>query len=273
MPYFEHRGFRQYFEVEGSGPPLVWAHGLYMSADKDDAFFGLFPELRKHFTLLTFDARGHGRSGFTTDPQDYRFDQLATDLLELMTHVGFGRALMMGGSMGAMTSLTCALQAPERVRALSLLQPTCVGTDINSVGRVARTLLKVIERQGILAAADLMTSIGPWEEMSRREPERVHALRDSFATQSVEAIRACSQGVTGTPFFDVARLETLRGLHIPVLMFADLSDPSHPLNSALQLEAVLPQVRLLKAPENFYYFSHCDELLREVLEFFAQAPE
>ena len=272
MPYFEHRGFRHYFELEGQGPPLVWAHGLYMSSAKDDAFFGLFPALRKRFRLLTFDARGHGQSSHTTDPEDYRFDALATDLMELLDHVEFTRALFMGGSMGAMTSLACASQAPERVRALFMLQPTCVGEDVNSVGRVARTLLKVIDRQGIEAAASLMTSVGPWEQMSQREPERVAALRRSFASQSVEAIRACSAGVTMRPGFDAVRLEQLRQLNIPVMMLADLSDPSHPLSSALQLEAVLPDATLVRAPENFYFFSHCDELLARALAFFDAAP-
>lgn len=273
MPFFEHRGFRQYYEVRGEGPELVWAHGLYMSAAKDETFFGFLDDLSRHYKLLLFDARGHGRSSHTTDPADYTFDGLATDLLELLDHVGFSRCLFIGGSMGSITVLTLALLAPERVRAVVLFQPTCIGDDIPKVGRVARTLVKVIEREGLQSAAELVMGMGPWAKMAKVEPERVADLKASFAQQEVAAVKAASVGITLPPGYDRERLTQLKTLACPVLLIADPDDPAHPVTSAEQLHAVLPDSELVVAPTSFHFFRHRDELLFRLRQFLAVAPE
>lgn len=281
MSFLHHRGFEQHYTLRGEGPPLVWAHGLYMSAEKDEAFFGFFEALAATHRLLTFDARGHGHSSAAGPPADYTFDALATDLDGLIERVGLRRSptsheplslALVGGSMGSMTALTYALHHPERVRCLVLFQPTCVGEDVQSVGRIARVLLRTIDRQGMAKAAELFVSLGPWAELARHDPERVAQLRASFEQQNVEGIRAASEGVTHRPGFNSERLEQLRALQLPVLLIADPGDPSHPLHSAQQLAEVLPQARLLVAPENFYFFAHRDVLRDHILSFLAAFP-
>ncbi|MFM7201915.1 MAG: alpha/beta fold hydrolase [Myxococcota bacterium] len=282
MPFLHHRGFEQHHTLRGQGSPLVWAHGLYMSADKDEAFFGFFDALAAQHRLLTFDARGHGRSSATSSAHDYTFDALAADLDGLIEAVelrqssdgaGIQQPLaLVGGSMGGMTALTYAFHHPERVRRLVLFQPTCVGDDVVSVGRIARMLLRTIERQGMRKAAELFVSLGPWAELARHEPERVAQLQASFEQQNIEGIRAASEGVTTRDGFNPERLEQLRSLQLPVLLIADPSDPSHPLHSAEQLAAVLPQARLVVAPHNFYYFEHRTLLLDHILSFLASVP-
>ena len=61
MPYANNQGIRIYYEVEGSGPALVLAHGLGGSHE-DWLDMGWVEALGDRFQLIMVDARGHGRS-------------------------------------------------------------------------------------------------------------------------------------------------------------------------------------------------------------------
>jgi 3-oxoadipate enol-lactonase len=70
----------------GTGVPVVWGHGLTSStADEDEIgllHLGL-PEDR--YRLVRYDARGHGRSTGTRNPDDYGYEALSADQLALET--------------------------------------------------------------------------------------------------------------------------------------------------------------------------------------------
>jgi pimeloyl-ACP methyl ester carboxylesterase len=63
--------------------------------------------------VITFDARGHGRSDNATRPFRH-----TDDLADLLRHLGLRQVVLVGVSMGAMTALDTALEHPELVRAL-----------------------------------------------------------------------------------------------------------------------------------------------------------
>jgi pimeloyl-ACP methyl ester carboxylesterase len=100
----------------GSGPPLVNIQGV--------GVYGISPDplteiLQDHFTVLSFDNRGAGRS----QPAAVKLSvpQMARDTLALMDHIGWQSAHIMGHSLGGLISLELALRAKPRVRSLSLL--------------------------------------------------------------------------------------------------------------------------------------------------------
>lgn len=267
MPTHSRRGFTQHYDLSGSGPELVWCHGLYMSSAKDEAFFGFLPELSSGHRFLTFDARGHGRSDGAGGPEAYTLDALAQDLEALLEEVGFTQPILVGGSMGSITALTYAALHPDRVKGLVLIQPTVIGADVKGVSRVSRTLSRVIERDGLEAASHLLVSMPAWAELARICPDRVEGLRQGVAAQNPESIRNASLGVVSPGGWDEQRLETLRTLDIPVLIIADPGDPSHPRSSAEQLFARLPRAELVMAPWTFYYFQHTEALLAHIQRF------
>jgi 3-oxoadipate enol-lactonase len=104
-----------YYEVTGSGPPLLFAHGLggnHLSWWQQVAHFA------PRYTCVAFAHRGfapsdHLRDG--PDPADY-----ADDLAALIDHLGFVDVRLVGQSMGGWTVLEYALTHPERVKALVL---------------------------------------------------------------------------------------------------------------------------------------------------------
>jgi pimeloyl-ACP methyl ester carboxylesterase len=75
---------------------------------------------RRRMRVIALDQRGHGESEKLYEPEAYRRETLAGDVLALMDHLGVRRADVFGYSMGVRTALAVALAAPERVSNLIL---------------------------------------------------------------------------------------------------------------------------------------------------------
>ncbi len=124
MPHADVNGNRIYFEdTGGDGPPVILAHGFLMDADM---FVHQVSALRDRYRVITWDERGFGRTEYDGEPFTY-WDS-AADCLGLLDELGIERAVVGGMSQGGFLSLRVALTAPERVRALILLD-TQAGTE------------------------------------------------------------------------------------------------------------------------------------------------
>ena len=61
MPYADSNGYAIYYEIEGSGPPLLLHHGLTMSID-DWRDIGYVEQLQNRYKLILMSPLGHGIS-------------------------------------------------------------------------------------------------------------------------------------------------------------------------------------------------------------------
>src|SRR5262249_27966418 len=106
------RGVDLHVQIEGSGKSFVWGHGLMFSMAMEDAL-GIvdFPRLAAEMSerIVRYDARGHGSSTGTDQPDDYQWPALAQDMLALADALGIDRFIAGGQSMGMATSLYAAL--------------------------------------------------------------------------------------------------------------------------------------------------------------------
>lgn len=106
---------RLYYEVTGSGPPIVFAHGLggnHLSWWQQVAHFG-----RTH-RCITFSHRGFAPSDSIVggpDPEDY-----ADDLAALIAHLEVDRPVLVAQSMGGWSCLRHALSNPDAVQGLMM---------------------------------------------------------------------------------------------------------------------------------------------------------
>ncbi len=117
MTFANINGQEIYFEDSGGeGAPIILAHGFLMDADM---FAPQVAALSPTYRVITWDERGFGRTKYDGNPFTY-WDS-AKDCLALLTHLGIQRAVVGGMSQGGFLSLRVALTAPERVRALVLL--------------------------------------------------------------------------------------------------------------------------------------------------------
>ena len=157
------RGVELSYDRSGTGPSFVWGHGLRSSRqNEDDAGLIDWPIVRRSADVLRYDARGHGRSAFTADPEDYGWDQLALDQLSLCDHLEIRQAVVGGASMGAATALHVATVSPERVRCLVLMIPPTAWETRADQTDLYRQMAAVVESSGveplIAAGADLPPS-------------------------------------------------------------------------------------------------------------------
>ncbi len=117
MPVAEVRGERLYYEdTGGAGIPLVLSHGFLMDSEM---FEPQVRALRGHHRVVTWDQRGHGRSG--PSPQPWTYWDSAEDLAGLLDHLSVERAVVGGMSQGGFISLRFALGRPERTAGLVLI--------------------------------------------------------------------------------------------------------------------------------------------------------
>jgi 3-oxoadipate enol-lactonase len=117
MPFAEVNGQRIRFEDSGgSGPAVILSHGFLMDREM---FASQVDALAPEYRVITWDERGFGETEYDGEPFTY-WDS-AEDCLGLLDHLGIDRAVLGGMSQGGFLSLRAALLAPERVRALVLI--------------------------------------------------------------------------------------------------------------------------------------------------------
>jgi pimeloyl-ACP methyl ester carboxylesterase len=115
MPYVTNDTVRVYYEVEGSGPPLILQHGFFWSG-MGWRRVGYVDALKDRFQLILIDARGHGRSYKPHDSSAYKLETLVSDITSVLDDMGLPTAHYWGYSMGGWFGFGLANYALERVR-------------------------------------------------------------------------------------------------------------------------------------------------------------
>ena len=118
MPKINRDGVEIYYEVHGSGPPLLLTHG-YSSTSQ--MWQGQVAALSKNHKLVLWDMRGHGRSGYPADQTGYSEALTVADIAALLDAIGADSAIIGGLSLGGYMSLAFYRAYPERVRALLII--------------------------------------------------------------------------------------------------------------------------------------------------------
>ena len=113
-------GGELYYEAEGDGVAVVLVHGLARDARMWD---DQVPALKDIARVVRYDVRGFGRSTREAETSHSHAD----DLWRLLEHLGIDRAVLVGLSMGGRNVVEATRAAPERVRALVLLDAVLDG--------------------------------------------------------------------------------------------------------------------------------------------------
>ena len=116
--YAPVNGLRLYYEVEGTGDPLVFIHPALGLAGLES-----FPALVERHMLITLDLQGHGRTADIPD-RDLSIEQYARDVIGLLDHLGIPKADFFGESYGGNTAATIAVRYPDRVRRVATFSAT-----------------------------------------------------------------------------------------------------------------------------------------------------
>jgi pimeloyl-ACP methyl ester carboxylesterase len=110
--YAPVNGLNMYYEVHGSGDPVVLLHGSFMTISNNwTEWIGKLSKTRK---VIALEMQGHER---TADiKRDFSYEYLADDVAALLDYLKIPSADLIGYSMGGGVAMQCAIRHPKKVR-------------------------------------------------------------------------------------------------------------------------------------------------------------
>jgi pimeloyl-ACP methyl ester carboxylesterase len=239
----DRSGVRLSAEEEGEGTPVVLLHGL--TATRRYVVMGSSSLQRSGHRVVSYDARGHGRSDPAEEPAAYTYRDLGADLAAVLDRLEIDRAVLAGASMGAHTILWLALNAVERVAGLVLITPAYDPELNEDPERLARwdALADGLERGGV---EGFVAAYGTPQVPERWQETVVKVIRQRLSQHEhpgavADALRAVPRS---RPF---GRIQELGEISVPVAVVAsgDEADPGHPQAIGEAYAAAIPGARLI----------------------------
>ena len=234
MPVVAVNGIQQYYEITGDGPPLLLVAGMGGTANYWQEQVSFFAA---HFTVITYDQRGTGRSDHTPVES---IEQLRDDLLALLDALGIDIVDFLGHSTGGNIGQIVGIENAERLAKLVIYASTTHGDHYRSkVWRVRRSIL---EQQGADLYGD-MTSLmlypPRWivenaDKLERQQAAQVKMLAPvEVMTSRIEAVQK----------FD--RRDQLGSISTPTLVICAKDDSQTPSYFSEYLAANIPSAELI----------------------------
>jgi 3-oxoadipate enol-lactonase len=128
MPLADVNGQRLYFEDSGGdGPPVLFSHGFLMD---HEMWAPQVEALGRRYRCITWDERGHGGTPATGS---FTYWDSAADGAALLDHLGIRSAVWVGMSQGGFLAQRAAVQSPDRVRALVMVDSAASTEDPDTV--------------------------------------------------------------------------------------------------------------------------------------------
>lgn len=221
--YVDVNGVHTYYEVEGTGDPLVLLHGGLCAIE---TLAGLRAGLAGSYRVYLPERRGHGRTPDVDGP--YSYDLFADDTIAFVDAVGLESAHIVGFSDGATVGLLTALRRPDLVRSL-----VHIGQQVNPSGL----------RPEFLEAMKL-------DAMPQGMLPPV--LRELYAAASPDGpehwdvvVGKVWRMVRTEPDIAFTELEQLRAPTLVMMGEHDIATESH----GVQMERAIPDAKLVVVPD------------------------
>lgn len=255
MPWAPINGINLYYELHGSGPAILFAHG---QGGNHLSWWQQVPFFARHYTCITFDHRAFGFSHDLTGDGRLSF---ATDVIALLDHLDLQDVRVVAHSMGGRSGISVALRASERCRAL-VLAGTNGGVTDDAVRRRQRQAADARGDKGLGAFA-----VAP--SFKKEQPQLYFLLR---AISRVNPSRPPDFLRTPSPSNQPARApvhQRLADAAIPVLFLVGEHDAITPPDVVELCHGLLPGSRyqMIRGSGHSAYFEKPDEFNRVVFDF------
>ncbi|MCL4535784.1 MAG: alpha/beta hydrolase [Bacteroidetes bacterium] len=265
MPKALVNGVNIYYEVTGSGFPLVWSHefaGDYRSWEAQVRFFS------RRYRVITYNARGYPPSDVPEDPAAYSQALAVEDLYQLLLHLQVEQAYIAGLSMGGAVAVSFAIAHPEMVRSL-----ISAGTGAGATNRAEwessmAQNAQLIEREGMRAAAETYGR-GPTRlQLLRKDPRGWQEFAEQLASHSARGSALTIRGVQlkRPTIYDLE--SKLRQLTMPTLIVVGDEDEAC-VEASLFMKRCIPRSGLVTFPQSGHVINleDPDAFNRAVLDF------
>lgn len=212
---------RLFYEVAGSGTPLIFIHefaGDGRSWEPQARFFS-----RRH-QVITYNARGYPPSDVPEDPDAYSHDTAVEDLHGLMRHLDIDQAHLCGLSMGGYAVMLFGLRYPEMARSLVIAGCGSGSDDPDRFRRDAEELARRIERDG-MATVGPTYARGPTRiQFMRKDPRGWQEFTDALARHSGPGSAGTARGFLARRPPVYAFAEELEKMSVPTLIITGDED-------------------------------------------------
>ena len=229
-------GTKLYYEVQGSGPPIIFVHEL---AGTCHSFNLQVAAMKPRFQCITFNARGYPPSDVPPSADSYSQDIAASDIGAVLDAVGAKDAHVMGVSMGSAAALQFALNHPARVRS-AILCSIGSGSDAKPDEYVANmeAMAARVEKNGLQQIQDNFTTSPARVKLKEKNPAEFEKFLQELAQFSVQGLTNTMRGVQKRRAPLYAHKDRIAQMKIPTLVVLGGDDqgcnkPSHFLKETL----------------------------------------
>jgi pimeloyl-ACP methyl ester carboxylesterase len=244
--YAPVNGLKMYYEIEGSGDPLVFIPPAF-------GYAGLkrFPELTATHSVITVDLQGNGRTADIPD-RPISIEQYADDVVGLLKHLQIAKADFLGESYGGDTAAVIAVRHPEQVRRVVTYSATFAPPpDTLDPTTTYYEHTPTAETRDVRFQRESYKKVAPDPDYWPRIYDKVSSIRwAGFSKEELASIKAPMLIIQGDK--DFVRLEhsVETAKRIPRAELAVIPDASHFALYSEQ-ERVIPIVKhFLEKPEN-----------------------
>lgn len=221
MPYASNDNVRIFYEVVGTGPPLM-IHVGYVGSVEDWADAGYVDALQDRFQLILIDPRGQGRSDRPHQPEAYSRYCRIGDVVAVLDAVGGDRVHFWGYSMGGWIGFELGAAVPDRLRSLIIGGASAFAGNPRPIE--SDFWIESL-RQGMESFVRYWDEADPAFWFSSDE-------RDRWLTSDVEALLAARiQRLTEPDLPEAA----IAAIHVPALVYVGTDDDPEPVELAARL--------------------------------------
>ncbi len=253
MPYVRVNGIDLYYEVHGSGLPVVFAHG---SGGNHLSWWQQIPFFSQHYACVTFDHRSFGLTQDGAEPQGRR--AFADDLKGLLDHLGMEHVAIVAHSMGGRTGVGFTLRNPGRVWGLVLC-----GSNGGSVNEESRRLWAEQQERSRALPGGTIRGLSPG--FVDQHPDRTFLYRQIMRLNPKHAadFLTVPSGHRGSTH------ERLAEAGVPILYIVGEEDMLAPPRTIEIAASQIPQSRLVRVPDagHSVYYEQPERFNREVMGF------
>lgn len=251
MPMLDVNGVNIYFTSKGNGTPIVFIHPPVLTSVN---FMYQLKELSKHFQVITFDIRGHGKSQYSKKPITYKL--IVEDILQILDHLGIKKAYICGYSTGGSIVLEFLLTAAERALG---------GIVISGMSEVSDIILKnEISLAVKLAKARMVSTIACGTSLTNSNNQQL------FKKMFTEAKKGDHRNVEQYYRYSMQYNCTsrLKDIHLPVkLIYGQKNKQFHPYAKIMHQNLPNNSLTFIKKQRHYLPTKASNELNKLIYQF------
>lgn len=273
-------GVRTHFVTAGEGDPLVLVHGAEIGTSGAHAWRHNLADLASHFTVYALDRIGFGASD--KPAIEYTDQVLADHLAGFMDALCLEHVSLVGNSLGGYGVARYAVDHPERVRRMAVIGSGMLATSMEVAykpGLGPAAMARAVEEPTAANVAALMEVL--FEDRTEVNAafieERLRWIAMDGARHAMRSVHACRQRMSADVNLRQRFLlkHRLPMLTIPSILIWGRKDTFAPVETALALQAQLPNLRQLFLLDHSGHQAQHDEVanFNRILIDFLTSPD